>query len=121
MKQIVATLLLLFAACTVSGAGVVDLPDPTRPGGGRTVAPSPTPTPIPVQAPASVLQSILISPQRRLAIINGRTVSIGDSVGDAVVVEILPYEVVLQRNGQEVRMRLMMRLNKQAVNPSKEP
>lgn len=118
MKRLVAITLLLFTACATSGAVVGELPDPTRPLGGRTVAPAPTPAP--VHVPASVLQSILVSPQRRLAVISGRTVSVGDHVGDAVVVEILPYEVVLQRSGQEVRMRLMSRLNKQAVNRTKE-
>lgn len=118
MKRITAIIFALFAICTTSAAVVGELPDPTRPLGGRVMAPAPTPAP--VQAPASVLQSILVSPQRRLAVINGRTVGIGDHVGDAVVAEILPYEVVLHRNGQEVRMRLMSRLNKQAVNRTVE-
>ena len=113
MKWMLAIALAVFAAAGTA-AVIGELPDPTRPLSGRTVAPSPTP--VPVQAP-SVLQSILVSPQRRLAVISGRTVRVGDHVGDAVVTEILPYEVVLQRNGQEVRMRLMSRLNKQAVNP----
>jgi len=119
MKRIAAITFALFGACTTSGAAVLgELPDPTRPLSGRTVAPASTP--VPAQAPVSVLQSILVSPQRRLAVISGRTVSVGDHVGDAVVAEILPYEVVLQRAGQEVRMRLMSRLNKQAVNRTKE-
>ena len=120
MKWMLPIAFALFAAAGTAGAVIGELPDPTRPLSGRTVAPSPKPALAPVQAP-SVLQSILVSAQRRLAVISGRTVRVGDQVGDAVVTEILPYEVVLQRNGQEVRMRLMSRLNKQAVNPIVEP
>ncbi len=119
MQRILAIIFVLFAACTTSVAAVLgELPDPTRPLGGRTVAPAAIPPPI--QAPVSVVQSILVSPQRRLAVISGRIVSVGDQLGDAVVAEILPYEVVLQRGGKEERMRLMSRLNKQAVNRTKE-
>ncbi|MBI3775359.1 MAG: general secretion pathway protein GspB [Gammaproteobacteria bacterium] len=120
MKRIILTGLMLFTACAPSWAVVLgELPDPTRPLGGR--AATPLPAPAPVQAPANILQSILIAPQRRLAMINGRMLSVGDHLDDAVVTEIQPYEVVLQRGGQEVRMRLLSRLNKQAVNRSKGP
>ncbi len=118
MKRILALCVVLLAPVAAPGAAVLgDLPDPTRPLGGHTVVR--TPTPAPVQAAPNVLQSILISPQRRLAVISGKTVTVGEAVGDAVVTEILPYEVVLQRGGQEIRMRLMSRLNKQTVNLSK--
>lgn len=120
MKQFIVIGLMLFATCAPCRAVVLgELPDPTRPLGER--AATPRPTPIPVQPPANVLQSILIAPQRRLAMINGRMFSVGDHLGDAVVTEIQPYEVVLQRSGQEVRMRLLSRLNKQAVNRNKGP
>lgn len=112
MKQTTVIIFTLVTLCA-STVAVGELPDPTRPLGGRPAAP--VSTPVPTQAPASVLQSILVSPQRRLAIISGRTVGVGDRVGDAVVAEILPYEVVLQRDGREIRMRLLSHLNKQAV------
>lgn len=115
MKRILVIIFVLFSDCTLAGAiGVGELPDPTRPLGGRAAAPARAPAP--VQPAPDVLQSILVSPQRRLAVISGRMVGVGDRVGDSEVVEILPYEVVLQRSGQQVRMRLMSRLNKQAVN-----
>lgn len=115
MKRILTISLIVFFDCATAGAiGVSELPDPTRPLGGR--APAPARAPAPVQAAPDVLQSILVSPQRRLAVISGRMVGVGDRVGDSEVVEILPYEVVLQRSGREVRMRLMSRLNKQMVN-----
>ncbi|NNM81649.1 MAG: MSHA biogenesis protein MshK, partial [Burkholderiales bacterium] len=47
-----------------------------------------------VQEP--VLQSILISRNRRAAIIDGRTVKVGEKVGDAVVERIGEGQVVLK-------------------------
>lgn len=79
-----------------------DLPDPTNPGG-----------PAGAGGPSSGVQSILITPRGKQAVIHGRTVSVGDRVGDAVVVDILPYEVILNRGGHETRMRLVPRLEKQ--------
>jgi MSHA biogenesis protein MshK len=53
------------------------------------------------------LQSTLVSPGRRLAIINGRTYRVGDPVGSLVVKEIQPYEVVLTGSGKTTRLRLL--------------
>jgi MSHA biogenesis protein MshK len=76
-----------------------DLPDPTQPHHAGAVS-------------ASGVQSILISPQRKVAVVHGRTVAIGDHVGDAVVVDIRPYEVILKRAGRESSLRLVPRLDK---------
>ena len=54
-------------------------------------------------ATAPVLQSVLISPTRRLAVINGQTVALGEKYGEARVVKISEGEVVL-RNGQDVQV-----------------
>lgn len=81
------------ATATTAAAGW-DLPDPTRPsyiagGDGLT------------------LQSIIVSPGRRLAVIDGRAVKIGDRVGGAVVIDIRPYEVRLRRGGKEIALPLL--------------
>jgi MSHA biogenesis protein MshK len=93
---------LLGAAAQAADIG--DLPDPTRPHGAAPAA---------TGAPSGV-QSILISPQRKLAVVHGRTVTIGDRVGDAVVVDIRPYEVILKRAGRESSLRLVPRLGAHA-------
>lgn len=49
---------------------------------------------------APVLQSILMSPGRTMAIISGRTVTVGEQVGDARVIKITATEVQL-RNGKD--------------------
>lgn len=46
------------------------------------------------------VNSILISEDRRLAVVNGRSVRVGDRVGPASVVEILPYAVRLRHGGK---------------------
>ncbi len=92
-----ASLLSVTAQATEMG----DLPDPTNPHG------------VAVGGVSSGVQSIFISAQRKSAVVHGRRVSIGDRVGDAVVVDIRPYEVILKRDGRETSLRLTPRLDKQ--------
>lgn len=54
-------------------------------------------------APRWILSSTLIAPARRLATINGKTVSVGDQVNGAVITTIEPARVTLREgNGQVV-------------------
>ena len=48
------------------------------------------------EAPSTLLQSVLLSRGRRVAVINGETVPLGGKFGDAVVVKISESEVVLK-------------------------
>jgi MSHA biogenesis protein MshK len=76
-----------------------NLPDPTRPpaalghagDGGASASAAGRP----------VLQSVLISPGRTMAMISGQMVKVGDRVGEARVIKISETEVVL-RNGKEL-------------------
>ena len=78
--------------------------DPTRPairdraGSGQKVAPA---------GSGWVLNSTLIAPQRRVAVINGRLVSEGDMVNGARVIEIRKLEVLIQAPGRAVTLRLL--------------
>jgi MSHA biogenesis protein MshK len=98
------------AMLTVAFADAQELRDPTRPpalfesdGGQRTSSASAGP----------VLQSVLISPTRRIAMIDGQALKPGDKFGDARVVKITENEVVL-RNGQEVQtLKLFPQVEKQ--------
>jgi len=69
--------------------------DPTRP-----------PNAVPdsdATAPAGPrLQSVLISPHRREAVISGQTVALGGKYGDAIVIRISEGEVAL-RQGREIQ------------------
>nr|WP_315466763.1 MSHA biogenesis protein MshK [uncultured Undibacterium sp.] len=72
-----------------------NLPDPTRPpvsllqSDAGAVVPS-----------GPILQSILISPQRKIAIIDGQTVKLNGKVGNQTLVNISETEVVLKSGKQ---------------------
>lgn len=98
-----ATLLVLGQWLEAANA-LAALADPTRPAsfGTRSRASAPKRGP--------VLQSTLVSPSRRIAIINGRTYGLGARVSGAVITEIRPYEVTLKRNGREIQLRFFPKL-----------
>ena len=82
-------------------ASVLD--DPTRPPGYRLVLPYGKQS----RAPNWYVNAIRISPNQRMAIINGRRVTVGDKVDGAVVVEILPTKVRLRHNKKDVSIKLI--------------
>lgn len=89
--------LLVGLVCALSvAAATAEMIDPTRPGGG----------PVARAAPAHGLQSTLVSAERRLAVIDGKRVGIGDKIGGASVVEIGPYHVVLKRGMERSTLKL---------------
>ena len=112
-----ATGLIFLSMAMPSGAQA--LSDPTRP---------PIPTGAPVAAPRAgasgpVLQSILLSPLRRLALIDGRMVKVGDRVGSAEVVAI-DFDSVRLRRGDSISvMKLLpdVQKNSPKSTPSVEP
>lgn len=104
------------APTSVHAADLGPLPDPTRPYTG-SAAGAPPP-----EATGPVLQSTIISPVDRRAVISGRSYRVGDRVDGAVVADIQSYEVTLKRGGRESRLRLLPRLVKDPkVPPSKTP
>jgi len=78
--------------------------DPTRPPSHRL---GPNTTVGIKAAPKWVLSSTLIAPARRLATINGKTVSIGQRVGTAKVVSIEPSQVALIEGNKEIVLYLL--------------
>jgi MSHA biogenesis protein MshK len=58
------------------------------------------------------LSSILIGPNRRLAVINGQTVTQGDYIGKAQVTAIKAGEVTLTISGEQTHIRLLPVLKK---------
>lgn len=97
-----------FFALSMRMAEAQALTDPTRPPhqleqGGMAMGAAAGPT----------LQSVLISPGRRVAIISGQTVGLGDQFGDAKLIRITESEVVL-RNGSELQtLKLFPDIKKQ--------
>jgi MSHA biogenesis protein MshK len=90
---------LLEASSWVVSAEV--LTDPTRQPAELSVLPI---SGVRANAPKNIkLQSIIISPERRAAIINGQTVKVGDPVDDETLVEVNEGSVVLQgKQGRKV-------------------
>jgi MSHA biogenesis protein MshK len=82
------------------------LPDPTRPPPVLGAIPGTAQAGVPSSAAGPLLQSVLISPNRKSAIIGGKTVGIGDRYGDAQVVGIGEGEVVLKSGNRLHTLRL---------------
>jgi MSHA biogenesis protein MshK len=88
-------------ASSVGAAEIEMLADPTRPPAGFSAATAAAAAP--ESAQRAVLQSIMITPQRRSAIISGERVDLGGRFGEAEVVQISESEVVLRsRAGVEI-------------------
>ena len=90
------------------------LTDPTRP---------PTELAPAVQAlegaasPVHKLQSVIISPTRKAAIINGTLVELGGKFGDAVLTKVAEDEVVLTRDSSREVLKLFPAVEKVEITP----
>ncbi|MHB9117382.1 MAG: MSHA biogenesis protein MshK [Burkholderiales bacterium] len=101
---------LLLASISARGE---NLPDPTRPAFAADTPASPAAANAAGEAPAEPgLQSILLSPGYKAAIINGRQVRVGERIGEAKVVEIRAGEVVLQKKNKREVLKLYPPLEK---------
>lgn len=95
-RRALVTLLLLML---MSAAAALE--DPMRPPGSAAVAGSST------AVARFVLSSTLIARDRRSAVINGRSVGVGDSINGARVIEIQPAQVRLQHQGRQITLSLL--------------
>lgn len=106
-----------FAACGLAlasaaawAAPAAGLPDPTRP---------PAQLAAPADAGAQsgpVLQSVMISPARRLAIISGQTVALGQNYGDFRLVRVTESEAELRHGREVLTLKLFPDLDKQPAD-----
>ena len=78
---------------------------------GRFVDPTRPPNAIPEASGATAgeprLQSVLIAPGRRVAVIDGQPVSVGDKIGDSTVVRIAVGEVTLRQGAETRTLKLL--------------
>jgi hypothetical protein len=91
-KAVAIGLLLLFNSASLG------LQDPTRPATSAASAASDT---------ALTLESVLLARERKIAVINGKLVAEGDSVGGAKVISIGKNNVRLRHRGQIVELVLL--------------
>jgi hypothetical protein len=76
----------------------------------RATAQSPAAPRVPLKDPLPKIDSILIDQDRRLAVINGRQLAVGDAVGSRVVLQIEQDAVVFREpSGLAVRVELRPR------------
>lgn len=103
----VALSLLLAASCASLAAHAQRLGDPMRPPAATAADAGET-----RGEAAARLQSVLISRGRKVAVIDGRSVRLGERVGDATVVAISPSEVTLQRGAERQTLKLLPGIEK---------
>jgi len=63
------------------------------------------------------LHSVIIAPGRRLAVIDGQTVTVGARLGEATVVQISESEVVLKRGDEVERLTMFSGIEKRPRRP----
>jgi MSHA biogenesis protein MshK len=106
------------AACLPLFGFAQGLPDPTRPPASLGVVES-------ASAVASTsgpeLQSILISPTRRIAIISGQHLRQGDKFGEARVARISESEVVLRNGSESQVLKLFPQIEKHPASRGTHP
>jgi MSHA biogenesis protein MshK len=105
MCLIQAGLLLVSLTLLMWMSPLLAMEDPTRPPTAKA-----TSSYVPVkkrQGPRWVLNSTLISSDRRTAVINDRVVAVGDRVNGATVVSIQPSAVRLRDKGREVTLVML--------------
>lgn len=98
-------------AAVAGAASAAEFRDPTAPyhvPGGSVASTGP------------VLQSTVVSETRRTALISGRYYNVGDRLGNSVIREIRPYQVVLESNGRTTYLRLVPDGVKVPHSPGKE-
>jgi MSHA biogenesis protein MshK len=109
--------LLLVATLGVSSAPAAQsMGDPTRPPNVTAGTDNAESEPAAYQ-----LQSVLIAPGRKVAIVNGETVHIGEKVGDAVVRNISESGVVLQYPDRSETLKLTGDIKRRPVRRPPSP
>jgi len=111
---------LTVGACLVVHAADAQpaLADPTRPpnvapGGVRDGS-------VPPAVAPQRLESILISPSRKLAVIDGRTVTVGSKVDEATVVQIAETRVTLRQGAELKTLELYPGIERKPVKSEKQ-
>lgn len=111
MKMVVGLLIgpLVLATASASDSDPFgNLVDPTKPFQPAVETHEPAPAQAAAPRPRRlVLQSVLISPVSRQAIINGRKVVVGDVLEGATIEAIRPHEVVIRRAEETETLRVL--------------
>jgi len=105
---LIAAMLLFPVAVSAQGITI----DPTRPPVGYLATGADAGADSGEGDGGPVLQSVMISPTQRTAIINGALVKVGEKYGDAVLTRVAESEVVLRSGGVNRVLKLYPRVDK---------
>ena len=111
------------AACFLAGGAAQAalgqaLSDPTRPPNVSSVSATEQGS-VESDAPTTVLQSVLLSRGRKLALINGELVALGGRVGDATLANISETEVVLKYPDRVEVLKLLGGIERKPVRSTR--
>lgn len=100
MREIISTFAILLLSAGISTVCLADeiLRDPTRPylPEARELA----------ARPGYTLNAVIVSAERRVAIVNGQRVGVGGTVDGATVVAIEKTELILEKDGKRISIGL---------------
>jgi MSHA biogenesis protein MshK len=117
MAKRLALLLTAGLSLALHAAQAQSLSDPTRPPNVSATAPADG---APRAAAAQRLESILISPNRRVAVIDGRTVTEGSRIDEGTVVQIAETYVTLRKDAELKKLELYPGIVRKSVPEKKE-
>ena len=110
IKTLFSLFMLMFSFASMTVYAQLD--DPTRPPGHRLVLPGGQTSAVSI---SFSLSSVRISPTRRTAVVNDRSVEPGDTVNGAKVVAIYPSTVKLKKKGKTFTIRLVSSISKKMI------
>lgn len=114
-----AAMVAVLASVMPAPGAAEPLPDPTRPPAGLQEGAAAAPAAADVAGP--VLQSVMISPERLAAIIDGNVVELGERFGDARLVKVTETGVTLRSASGAQELRLFPSVEKRPARAQPAP
>ncbi|MBX9904535.1 MAG: MSHA biogenesis protein MshK [Burkholderiales bacterium] len=114
MRHLRTLTALILGFCGAAAAGAQGMMDPTRPPGGMAAAAGDE-----LVSAGPVLQSVMLSPGRKVAMISGEIVVLGGRYGSARLVKLTESEAVLKNGPETTVLRLFPLVEKRVVGGAK--
>jgi MSHA biogenesis protein MshK len=114
MRHLYTLTALMLGLCGAAAASAQGMTDPTRPPGGMAATAGDE-----VAAGGPVLQSVMLSPGRKVAMISGEIVVLGGRYGSARLVKLTESEAVLKNGPETTVLRLFPLVEKRVAGSAK--
>ena len=115
MRHLRNLIFMIIASCVAVTAGAQGLTDPTRPPGALA-----TPAGEGGYTGGPVLQSVKLSPGRKVAVISGEMVTLGGRYGSARLVRLTESEAVLKEGAETTVLKLFPLVEKRMAGDLKK-